>query len=244
MSNIIPFDFKGKNLRVVMVNDEPHFVASDACEILEIVNVSQAIGRLDEDEKGICSIDTLGGIQEVWGVTESGLYSLALGSKKKEAKPFKRWITHDVLPSIRKHGAYMTPATLESMIASPEFGIKLLTALKNEREKVKVLEPKAQAWDDLAGDEGQLLSGRQIPKRYAFAGLTETAVKDSAIALGIRCKSVNEPTAEALRAGLARMMPEEIKIGNKRQTVFVLKYRMKAVEMIVAHWKQKTGRMW
>jgi len=75
-------------------------------------------------------------------INENGLYKVILRSDKPSAKPFMRWVTHEVIPSIRKHGAYMTPKTLENMIASPEFGIRLLTALKNERDKTAALESK------------------------------------------------------------------------------------------------------
>lgn len=123
------------NVRVIEREGEPWFVAADVCKALEISNSRDALSRIDEDEKGVASTDTLGGKQDMTIVNESGLYSLVLGSRKPEAKQFKRWVTHDVIPSIRKHGAYMTPDTLENMISSPEFGIRLLTALKDEREK-------------------------------------------------------------------------------------------------------------
>jgi len=100
------FSYNEAQVRVVMKDDEPWFVAKDTCEILEYVNTPQAVGKLDEDEKGICLIDTLGGPQEMLIINEPGLYSLILTSRKPEAKAFKRWITHEVLPSIRKTGKY------------------------------------------------------------------------------------------------------------------------------------------
>lgn len=129
-------------IRAIERGGEPWFVAADVCRSLEIDRTQTR--RLDDDEKGVCSIPTLGGGQDMSIVNEPGLYSLVLGSRKPEAKAFKRWITHDVIPSIRKHGAYMTPDTLESMINSPEFGIKLLTALKDEQDKRKALEAQAE----------------------------------------------------------------------------------------------------
>lgn len=120
---------------------EPLFVAADVCRALDIDRTQTR--RLDDDERGVCSMHTPGGEQEVTCITEAGLYSLVLGSRKKEARQFKRWVTHEVIPSIRKHGAYMTPETVDHMIASPEFGIKLLTALKEEQDKRKELEQKA-----------------------------------------------------------------------------------------------------
>lgn len=133
------------SVRTLIRNNEPFFVASDICKSLSIGNSSDALSRLDDDEKGVASIDTPGGEQVMAIVSESGLYSLVLGSRKPEAKSFKRWITHEVIPSIRKHGAYMTPDTIDNIINNPDFGIKLLNALKEEREKTRLLSAKIEA---------------------------------------------------------------------------------------------------
>lgn len=93
-------------VRVVDVDGEPWFVARDVCECLELGNPRTSIALLDEDEKGVHTMDTPGGQQEMSIVSEAGLYSLILRSRKPEAKAFKRWITHEVLPSIRKTGQY------------------------------------------------------------------------------------------------------------------------------------------
>lgn len=106
MSNdILPFTFENHQIRVVTdENGEPHFVAADILTVLTLDR--KAMARLDDDEKGVRSIHTLGGVQEMTTVNEAGLYSLILGSRKQEAKSFKRWVTHDVLPSIRKTGEF------------------------------------------------------------------------------------------------------------------------------------------
>lgn len=127
-------------VRVIILNDKPWFVAVDVCKALDIGNPSQAISRLDDDEKVTLTTNEghsgkLGGAQMQNAISEAGLYSLILKSRKPEAKKFKRWITHEVIPSIERHGAYIEPQTLEKMICSPEFGIRLLTAIKEEREK-------------------------------------------------------------------------------------------------------------
>lgn len=103
------FAFDSHALRVIMRDGEPWFVAADVCAALGLGNTRMAIDRLDDDEKGISSIDTLGGRQDLIVVSEPGLYSLVLGSRKPEAKRFKRWVTHEVLPSIRKTGRYAAP---------------------------------------------------------------------------------------------------------------------------------------
>ncbi|MEK3819639.1 phage antirepressor [Cytobacillus sp. FSL W8-0315] len=129
------FQYGANVLRTVVKDGEPWFVAKDVCEVLEIKNNRDALSRLDEDEKGVDLIDTLGGRQEVTIINEPGLYSLILGSRKSEAKKFKRWITHEVIPTIRKHGAYMTDEVLEKTVNDPDFMIGLLTNLKVEKQK-------------------------------------------------------------------------------------------------------------
>lgn len=104
------FTYNNINVRTVLIEGEPWFVAKDLCKILGISNVSQALSRLTDDEKGICSNDTLGGKQEMAVVSESGMYALVLRSRKPEAEPFRKWVTAEVLPSIRKTGKYsVTP---------------------------------------------------------------------------------------------------------------------------------------
>lgn len=121
-------------VRVVERNGEPWFVAKDVCECLELTNASQTLSYLDDDERDIISNDTPGGKQNMLIVSEPGLYSLVLRSRKPEAKAFKRWIVHEVLPAIRKHGIYATENVVNQILDNPEFGIQLLTALKEERE--------------------------------------------------------------------------------------------------------------
>ncbi|WP_025683627.1 BRO family protein [Paenibacillus maysiensis] len=150
MSEIKPFMYGSNEVRTVSIQSEPWFVAKDVCAVLEM-DQSQT-RRLDEDEKGLCSIQTLGGIQEMLCVNEPGLYTLILGSRKPEAKQFKRWITHEVIPSIRKHGAYMSPDTIEKAILNPDFLINLATELKNEQTariaaESKITEQKKQLKD-------------------------------------------------------------------------------------------------
>ena len=94
-------------VRTVILNGEIWFVAADVCRALELSDTHKAVDRLDDDEKGTNSIPTLGGPQDMLTVNEPGLYALILGSRKPEARAFKRWITHEVLPQIRRTGAYV-----------------------------------------------------------------------------------------------------------------------------------------
>ena len=106
---LAPFDFEGRQVRIVTdAQGEPWFVAADVLATISLDR--KALERLDDDEKGVNSIHTPGGVQEMTTVNEPGLYALVLGSRKAEAKRFKRWVTHEVLPAIRKTGSYAVPA--------------------------------------------------------------------------------------------------------------------------------------
>lgn len=105
-AQVIPFRFETREVRTMLIDDQPWFVAADVCQALAIRNSRDAFARLDEDEKGVANADTLGGTQNVSILNESGLYSLILTSRKAEAKRFKKWVTAEVLPAIRKHGRY------------------------------------------------------------------------------------------------------------------------------------------
>lgn len=106
MKDLMQFRFKANEVRVVVIDDQPWFAANDVCNILDIKNQRDAISGLDDDEKGVATTDTLGGRQEINIINESGLYSLIFRSRKSEAKRFKKWVTSEVLPSIRKTGSY------------------------------------------------------------------------------------------------------------------------------------------
>ena len=125
---------------VVECEGEPWFVVKDVCECLELTDVSKTISLLDDDEKGTNSIRTPGGEQQMLVISEPGLYSLILRSRKPEAKAFKRWIIHEVVPSIRKRGLYATEAVMDRILDDPDFGISLLQQYKFEREQRKLVE--------------------------------------------------------------------------------------------------------
>lgn len=130
------FDYRGQNVRTDSKDDAVWFVAADVCRVLDLGNTAMAVERLDADEKGISSIDTPGGNQQMAVVNEAGLYALILTSRKPQAKEFKRWVTHEVLPSIRKRGLYAVDEVLEN----PDLLISALVELKKERAEKKRLE--------------------------------------------------------------------------------------------------------
>lgn len=134
------FQYQGKAVRVVVKDGEPWFVAKDVCDILEIANSRDAVARLDHDERGVVLTDTPGGMQELQAVNEPGLYTLILGSRKPEAKAFKRWITHEVIPAIRKTGAYAIDQNKVVPLSERQAliqSLKLTAELAEEMEEVK-----------------------------------------------------------------------------------------------------------
>lgn len=137
------------SVRTVTINGEPWFVAADVCRALEINNVSMAISRLDDDEKNTISLtEGIPGNPNKTIVNEPGLYSLVLSSRKPEAKAFKRWITHEVIPDIRQYGMYAASDFLDKALGNPDNWIRMLTeysAVKKENEtlKLETVEQKA-----------------------------------------------------------------------------------------------------
>ena len=141
-------------VRSILIDGDPWFVAADVCKALEIEKTNRALSRLDDDEKGAHSVSTPGGRQRMSIISESGLYSLILGSRKPEARAFKRWITHEVIPSIRKHGVYMTDSLLDALEAHPEAVPEYLNRLRSENARNRELNrrlrlalPKAEYYD-------------------------------------------------------------------------------------------------
>ena len=128
-------------IRTVTKNNEPWFVAIDVCNALELSNPTVVVGRLDEDERTKFNLGRQGMTNIV---SEYGLYNLILASRKKEAKKFKRWITHDVIPTIRKHGAYMSSDVIEKTLSDPDYLIRLATNLKEEKAKRALAEAQIE----------------------------------------------------------------------------------------------------
>ena len=134
-------------------NGEPWFVGKDVADILQYSNTSKAIrDHVDKEDKLTERIVTSGQGRDVVMINESGLYALIFSSKMKKAKEFKHWVTSEVLPSIRKHGAYATEDVLDKVLDNPDFGIELLNALKDERKKRAVAELENKKKDQIIGE--------------------------------------------------------------------------------------------
>lgn len=129
---ITAFNFGTQELRTVEINNVTWFVAKDVSDVLGYGQTSNMLKRLDEDEVMSSKLDGMNMVSKL--INESGIYSAILGSKLDTAKKFKKWVTTDVLPSIRKHGTYMTDKTIEEVLTDPDTLIKLATTIKEERQ--------------------------------------------------------------------------------------------------------------
>lgn len=172
------------DVRIVQIGNEPWFVGKDICDILGYQNGSRDINRhVDEEDRQNYQNGTFESNRGLTIINESGVYALILSSKLPQAKEFKRWVTHEVLPSIRKHGAYLTDNALEEALTSPDFLIRLATQLKDEKEArlkaeqktieqektIEVLKPKAD-YTDMILKNNSLVTITQIAKDYGMSG--------------------------------------------------------------------------
>lgn len=167
------------SVRSLMVNGEPYFVGRDVAKILGYANPNDAIAKhVDEEDKGVAKCDTLGGIQELTVINESGLYSLILSSKLPSAKRFKRWVTSEILPAIRKHGVFV----MDDIVNNTDALIEALQAFKAERlqrmaleeenavQKQQLVEMKPKAsYYDVVLNSPDLVSITEIAKDYGWS---------------------------------------------------------------------------
>lgn len=182
MNTLQIFNYKGKEVRTVEKDGQPWWVLKDVCGVLDLAEAHRVATRLDEDERTQVTVtDSLGRNQETTVINESGLYNVIIRSDKPEAKPFRKWVTSEVLPSIRKHGAYMTPEKLHEVIMNPDTMIELCNALKAEQDKNKALQiansaltvenaiakPKADYFDELV-DRNLLTNFRETAKQLGI----------------------------------------------------------------------------
>jgi len=160
------FNYENSNVRTTVRNGEIWFVLKDVCEVLEIQNHRNVATKLEDDEKDVHQMDTLGGRQKLIIVNESGLYKTIFRSDKPEAKKFMHWITHEVLPSIRKHGAYITADKMEELMSDPDTWVKLIRTLQQERREKNMLQnqieidkPKVVFADAVSASDSDVLIG-------------------------------------------------------------------------------------
>lgn len=144
------WNYESSEIRTVQVNGEPWFVLADVCKVLEISNSRNISSRLEPDEKGVTLVDTLGGTQQMTIINESGLYAVVLRSDKPQAKPFRKWVTSEVLPSIRKHGSY----SVQSQFADLSPQLQVLIQMETRQKQIEARQ--AEQATALAGLEQKL----------------------------------------------------------------------------------------
>lgn len=229
-------------IRAIKINNEPWFVATDVCESLGLSNPTVAVNRLDEDERSKFNLGRQG---EANVINEYGLYNLILSSRKKGAKEFKRWITHEVIPSIRKHGMYAT----DELLDNPDLLISVAKELKFEKERRKLLEtereqnkPKvlfaqsvqASNKSILVGDMAKLIkqNGVDIGQNKLFAWL-----RDNGYVIRRKGESYNLPTQKSMELGILEIkesthinpdgsvrLTKTTKVTGKGQIYFINKF--------------------
>ena len=144
------WNYESSEIRTVQVNGEPWFVLADVCKVLEISNSRNISSRLEPDEKGVTLVDTLGGTQQMTIINESGLYAVVLRSDKPQAKPFRKWVTSEVLPSIRKHGSY----SVQSQFADLSPQLQVLIQMETRQKQIEARQ--AEQATALAGLEQKI----------------------------------------------------------------------------------------
>lgn len=167
MNELQTFNFEELPVRTLTVDKEPYFVGKDVARILGYKRTADAIrDHVELEDKGVGKIQTPGGMQNVTIINESGLYSLIFSSKLESAKRFKRWVTSEVLPAIRKHGIYATDDVIENTLNNPDYIINVLTEYKKEKEQNLILQqevetnkPKVLFADSVAGSDNSILVG-------------------------------------------------------------------------------------
>lgn len=234
MNELQVFHYQDNQVRTIDRDGQPWFVLKDVCEVLGLGSPHKVAERLDEDERNqIPVIDSIGRKQEMSVISEPGLYNVILRSDKPEAKPFRRWVTGEVIPSIRKHGVYATAETAEKLINDPDFLIQTFTALKEEREKRQALEEQAEA------DRPKVLFADAVTtaRNSILVGELAKILRQNGVAIGqnrlfqwlrengylVRRKGAdyNMPTQKAMELGLFEI--KETAISHSNGTISVNK---------------------
>lgn len=222
-------------------NGEPVFVAKDICAILDLGNPRSSIALLDDDEKGVHSVDTPGGKQQMTTVTEPGFYKLVMRSRKPEAKAFQRWVTHEVLPALRRDGGYMVARDETPEQTMARAVLLAQQTIDRQKSRIAELEPKALFADAVAASDGTCLVGElakmmrqngvEVGQNRLFAMLREDGY------LGNVGSNRNVPTQKAMDLGLFRIKETAVthsdghvtinrtpKVTGKGQIYFVKRY--------------------
>lgn len=234
MNKLQLFKFEGNEVRTLKIDDEPYFVGKDVAKILGYKNTKDALAKhVDVEDKLGSQIATSGQRREMTIINESGLYSLILSSKMPNARKFKHWVTSEVLPAIRKHGAYMTDEKIEEVLTDPDTIIKLATQLKDEREQrlieqqlrkdaenqVQEMKPKVLFADSVATSKSTILIG-ELAKILRGNGMDIGAtrlfkwMRANGYLINRKDSDWNMPTQRAMNLGLFKIKETTINHSN------------------------------
>lgn len=247
MNELKNFSFEGRQIRALTIEGEPYFVGKDVAEVLGHSNSRKAIAdHVDSEDKGVTKCYTLGGTQQTTIINESGLYSLILSSKLPDAKKFKRWVTSKVLPTIRKHGAYMTDAKAAAIVTDKGSLADLLQQaaeqLKRKDIQIEQMKPKALFADAVSTSDTPILVG-ELAKILHQNGVSMGQnrmfrwLRDNGYLISKKGTSYNMPTQRAMELGLFKIKENAIthsdghvtitktpKVTGKGQVYFVNKF--------------------
>lgn len=214
-TSIIPFSYADHPVRVIQINGEPWFVAADVAAVLGYRDAAAFTRGLDDSEdRGTRIVCTPSGAQEMTVISEAGLYACLLRSRTERTKTFRRWVTHEVLPAIRRRGGYLTPEAAEQVLTDPDFIIRLATELKTERAKRAQLEARAAAdapkvlfADAVAASNSTILIGdlaKLLRQNGIAIGGTRlfACLRNDGYLIGRRGTDWNSPTQYAMELGL------------------------------------------
>lgn len=234
MNKLQLFKFEGNEVRTLKIDGEPYFVGKDVAKILGYKNTKDALAKhVDVEDKLGSQIATSGQRREMTIINESGLYSLILSSKMPNARKFKHWVTSEVLPAIRKHGAYMTDEKIEEVLTDPDTIIKLATQLKDEREQrlieqqlrkdaenqVQEMKPKVLFADSVATSKSTILIG-ELAKILRGNGMDIGAtrlfkwMRANGYLINRKGSDWNMPTQRAMNLGLFKIKETTINHSN------------------------------
>ena len=202
------------DVRVIIKDNEPHFVAKDVADILGYSETSVMLRRLDADEYLKIEPTFIAGAnkmaREFTVINESGLYSAVLGSKKPQAKQFKKWVTSEVLPAIRKHGAYLTDEKINEILSDPDTIIRLATQLKQEREARQIAEQKVT----ILTHTNKLYTSTELAKELGFKSATQFNKQLEADGIQYKVNGTWVTTAKYSEMGLTSIKQIELDSGK------------------------------
>ena len=232
MSTITPFNFRGHQVRITIADDnEPRWVANDVAKVLGYRDAANMCRGLRDRNRGTHSVSTPSGPQDMIVINESGLYQAVLKSRRPEAVEFQDWVTDEVLPSIRRHGAYLTDAAIEKVLTDPDTIIKLATDLKDERARRVELEhqaalaaPKVVFADAVATSPTSILVG-ELAKILKGNGVEIGAnrlfrvLRESGFLINRKGSDWNMPTQRSMDLGLFKIKETAITHSDGHTTI-------------------------